>query len=339
MPRLQRNVLLKHKFKYQAIPINLMNIEINLERQQCELMGAFGVTVQIILGLLSFSILLRKIMYQLAQQKQISFNFNSQIAQLEHEEKLAHLVYGHFKISYWLCLYTFDKCDHFQLFNLYSSSLKLVGYSLQLVAILEFPFYSTLIHFFEIKLRYLVNYLQDFILGNSMNFFVVYMIKKFNDKYRIPALQFGQYYSEQTIEDYYPQLLAWLILISINKIILMSNIFMFSKFFHEVGDSLLRNLKNYPKTQLILVVVVIPLILNTISYWTTDSFLRSKDDNEKLSYLPYEKILHQKDQEGEEEKQETKLNSNQDLFNQEYCDELNSTQEIYSEDNLKYQQI
>ncbi|KAL4464400.1 hypothetical protein ABPG73_017879 [Tetrahymena malaccensis] len=231
------------------------------------------------------------------------FNSSSQIAQFEHEEKLAHMVYGHFEISYWF----------------------LVHPQIQSITACNW---------------YLVNYLQDFILGNSMNFFVVYMIKKFNDKYRIPALQFGQYSSEQTIEDYYPQLLAWLILISINKIILMSNIFMFSNFFHEIGESLLRNLKNYPKTQLILVVVVIPLILNTISYWTTDSFLSSKEENKDICYFPFDINSNQLDLEGEDqEEQETKLNSNQDLFNHGSADELNTTQEIYSEDNLQYQKI
>ncbi|EAR90760.3 vaculolar membrane protein (macronuclear) [Tetrahymena thermophila SB210] len=302
MPSLQRNVLLKHQFKYQAIPVNLMNIEINLERQQCELMGAFGVTVQVILGLLSFSILLLK--------------------QLNSSTKRSWRIW---------CMDT--------------SKQAIGSFYIHTINVIISNYLTYTVHPQNQSVTacnwYLVNYLQDFILGNSMNFFVVYMIKKFNDKYKIPALQFGQYNSQQTIEDYYPQLLAWLILISINKIILMSNIFIFSKFFHEVGDSLLRNLKNYPKTQLILVVVVIPLIFNTISYWTTDSFLRSKDENQILSQQPYEKIQGQINQEGddEEEEQETKFNSNQDLFNNGSSDELNSTQEIFSEDNLKFQQI
>ncbi|KAL4435499.1 hypothetical protein ABPG74_020275 [Tetrahymena malaccensis] len=302
MPSLQRNVLLKHKFKYQAIPVNLMNIEINLERQQCELMGAFGVTVQIILGLLSFSILLLK-------QLNSSTKRSWRIWCMDTSKQAIGSVYIHL-INVIISNYLTYTVVHPQIQSITACNW------------------------------YLVNYLQDFILGNSMNFFVVYMIKKFNDKYRIPALQFGQYSSEQTIEDYYPQLLAWLILISINKIILMSNIFMFSNFFHEIGESLLRNLKNYPKTQLILVVVVIPLILNTISYWTTDSFLSSKEENKDICYFPFDINSNQLDLEGEDqEEQETKLNSNQDLFNHGSADELNTTQEIYSEDNLQYQKI
>ena len=43
-----------------------------------------------------------------------------------------------------------------------------------------------------------------------------------------------------------------------------------------IGDAMLIWFKGYPKVELVFVMVIAPVFLNSIMFWVTDSFLKSR---------------------------------------------------------------
>ena len=52
-------------------------------------------------------------------------------------------------------------------------------------------------------------------------------------------------------------------------------VWLFHRELEFLGDILLMPFEDYPKLELVAVVIVIPIIMNAIIFWITDSFIKS----------------------------------------------------------------
>ncbi len=53
----------------------------------------------------------------------------------------------------------------------------------------------------------------------------------------------------------------------------------FATFFENVGFYLLQSIAVYPKLELIVVMVIVPLIMNVIQFWLVDNILKESDES------------------------------------------------------------
>ena len=53
----------------------------------------------------------------------------------------------------------------------------------------------------------------------------------------------------------------------------------FPKIFENLGFYLLQSIAEYPKLELIVLMVVVPFVTNTIQYWMVDNILKESDES------------------------------------------------------------
>jgi len=124
---------------------------------------------------------------------------------------------------------------------------------------------------------YLLNYLMDTIFGVIICYCLLRLQNWISRKYEIPSLISGIYHN---IKTYFIQLALWLVIILISKIIILFCVIMpLEKYFKIVGDFMIRPLINHPKTELIIIMVIVPLIMNICQYLIQDKFLKNDVTN------------------------------------------------------------
>ena len=120
---------------------------------------------------------------------------------------------------------------------------------------------------------YLINILLDTSLGVIINWIFVRLLEIFARKHKIEALVSGCYYSRETtsFEDYNISYYIWAVQASIwcaicflMKVIIYFVMMKWTDRLEDFGKNLLSNIAVYPKLELLVVMVVVPLIMNCI---------------------------------------------------------------------------
>ena len=63
-------------------------------------------------------------------------------------------------------------------------------------------------------------------------------------------------------------------IVSISKLVVLFFILANYESLYDIGDELLTDLRPYPKLTLIMVMIIVPLCVNTIQFWVQDAFLK-----------------------------------------------------------------
>ena len=70
------------------------------------------------------------------------------------------------------------------------------------------------------------------------------------------------------------QLIAWICIFTIMKGIVVGIMWLAHSPLNTVGEAIFAPMEPYPKFELVIVMVIVPLIMNSFQYWVTDSFLK-----------------------------------------------------------------
>lgn len=120
---------------------------------------------------------------------------------------------------------------------------------------------------------YLINILLDTSMGVIINWVFVRLLEIFARKHKIESLVSGCYYSRETtnFEDYNISYYIWAVQASIwcficflMKVIIYFVMLKWTEKLEDLGKYLLSNIAVYPKLELLVVMVVVPLIMNCI---------------------------------------------------------------------------
>ncbi len=120
---------------------------------------------------------------------------------------------------------------------------------------------------------YLINILLDTSLGVIINWVFVRLLDVFARKNNIEILVSGCYYSRDTthFEDYNisyyiwaTQASVWCVICFLMKVIIYFVMLKWTDKLEDFGKYLLSNIAVYPKLELLIVMVVVPLIMNCI---------------------------------------------------------------------------
>lgn len=88
---------------------------------------------------------------------------------------------------------------------------------------------------------------------------------------------------------YLQQLICFLTVILVSKLILGMMMYSVAGFLADVGSFIFSPLRLHPNTELVVVMIVCPCFLNIVQYWLVDNFLSEIGDagksRERYSYL------------------------------------------------------
>lgn len=131
---------------------------------------------------------------------------------------------------------------------------------------------------------YILNYILDTILGMFVCWLFVRLVNRISYRYTKPFLRSGNYRTAsgrmQGIGQYMIQLGVWIGIIFTTKVLIFVLILLpFKYFLQKLGDVIVHPLVDHPKAELIVVMIIVPLIMNSIQYWIQDIFLKDKKSN------------------------------------------------------------
>jgi len=133
---------------------------------------------------------------------------------------------------------------------------------------------------------YFISFVLDTIVGVYLIWIGLRIVQSLAKQYDIKSLQEqGDYGYESPITYYTHQIIVFIIIILLSKIILAIAMWMFSRYLNKLGNFIFQPLGN-PDVELVVVMVFCPCILSMIQYWIQDNILMSKQSNrEDYIYL------------------------------------------------------
>lgn len=140
---------------------------------------------------------------------------------------------------------------------------------------------------------YLINYMLDTVIGVLICYMFIKLLNKISYRYNKPFLRSGNYLSNNRCNGcrYMIQLSLWLSIILLSKIIILLLILVpFKSLLQKFGDILVHPLVNDPKTELVVVMIIVPLVMNSFQYWIQDTFLKDRKDTESVT--DYDSYYH-----------------------------------------------
>eukprot|EP01006_Ploeotia_vitrea_P026153 TRINITY_DN5911_c0_g1_i1.p2 TRINITY_DN5911_c0_g1~~TRINITY_DN5911_c0_g1_i1.p2 ORF type:complete len:297 (-),score=151.60 TRINITY_DN5911_c0_g1_i1:29-919(-) len=121
---------------------------------------------------------------------------------------------------------------------------------------------------------YFVNYLFDNILGIYFNYLFLKLIEGLAAPHT-NRLRSGHYGDAHEVEEHWKaQLAVWLLVITLTKtLILVAMLYPFHVPLYNAGSYLLLPFRDFPRMELLFVMILVPFALNIIQFWVQDSYL------------------------------------------------------------------
>ncbi|KAG9406818.1 hypothetical protein AC1031_003145 [Aphanomyces cochlioides] len=122
---------------------------------------------------------------------------------------------------------------------------------------------------------YFVNFTMDTTFGVAVNYALLKLLVLFAIKYGVSALQVpGDYGHPIQVRVWALQLFTWLVIICTTKVLIGSVIFALEAPLGNLAEWIFSPLANYPKVELVIVMVACPVLMNGLQFWIQDNFLK-----------------------------------------------------------------
>ncbi|CAG9321148.1 unnamed protein product [Blepharisma stoltei] len=132
---------------------------------------------------------------------------------------------------------------------------------------------------------YFLNFTTDTLIGMGICYLFLYALEYILSFSSLLSFKSGDYGSPPRWGWWAYQLLLWLIIAVSMKILLVAIMIILHEFLEGVGDFILSPFVKYPNLELIMVMIIIPVILNSLMFWITDGFLKNTKKHEKLAKI------------------------------------------------------
>ncbi|KAI9916836.1 hypothetical protein PsorP6_017115 [Peronosclerospora sorghi] len=122
---------------------------------------------------------------------------------------------------------------------------------------------------------YFVNFTLDTTFGVVLNYVFLSVVVLLAHRFHWSALKTpGDYGTPVRVTTWGLQVLSWILVIYVSKILIAVLIMAFQKPMGAFARLLFKPLRDYPDIELALVMVVCPCLMNALQFWIQDSFLK-----------------------------------------------------------------
>ena len=135
---------------------------------------------------------------------------------------------------------------------------------------------------------YFLNMLIDVFLGTAICFLLLLGTEQCV-KYS-PKLHFtsGFYGNPPSWKTWLYQISVWLLIVLVMKTTIIGVVMIFRIPLTWAGEAMLSPVLPFPELELLFVMIIVPLVVNSFTFWVTDSFLKCDYED----FLEYEVLLH-----------------------------------------------
>ena len=150
---------------------------------------------------------------------------------------------------------------------------------------------------------YGLSYLIDTTIGLLLAILGIQAVERLANKYQWKPLQHsGVYVGETAWYHWSIQVLSWIFILTITKLIIYLFMWIFSSQLAWIGSTLFAPFSGYKHFELLFVMIFFPGVLNVIYFWIADSYLKATDDQTEA---------YEHDESGLQDKKESLLPSSE----------------------------
>jgi len=124
---------------------------------------------------------------------------------------------------------------------------------------------------------YIVNLISDSTFGVLLQYIYLQLVESWlkGTKY---GFESGDYIRNDCFSwsEYLYQMFVWWLIVITSKVTQLAIILLFYQWFKGFGIFLLKQFKGRPRLKLVFVMIIFPLIFNSLQYWITDNFIQKK---------------------------------------------------------------
>jgi hypothetical protein len=122
---------------------------------------------------------------------------------------------------------------------------------------------------------YFLTYVVDCTIGTFLNLWFIRVCEFLLQRHpKWVFLNFGDYGDQPSIKSWVPQLIVWIFIVVLGKIIILVVLKHFIVPLNIMIGFLFLVFRDKPQLELVMVMIIIPTILNTVIFWVTDTFLK-----------------------------------------------------------------
>ena len=123
---------------------------------------------------------------------------------------------------------------------------------------------------------YCLAFVMDSIFGTIFNILLLSILESLLKRYHQSCffLKFGEYGNPPKLAYFLPQLLLWMCIVIVSKISVLIILAEFYGPLDRVMTYLFESIRSYPELELVFVMIVVPVIFNTMQFWIQDTFLK-----------------------------------------------------------------
>jgi hypothetical protein len=130
---------------------------------------------------------------------------------------------------------------------------------------------------------YAMNFFLDTTLGLVISLIFLGMLERFAERRGWTSLtNTGVYAGPDAVKIWLIQLIAWLIILTLVKVVNVFVLWLFSPLLARMGEFLFRPLQNNIRFELLFVMIMFPGILNVFYFWIADGYLKASDDQRQV---------------------------------------------------------
>ena len=125
---------------------------------------------------------------------------------------------------------------------------------------------------------YFINFVIDTTIGVCGNIWLLGLMKRLADRHGWDSLQTTGFYGDPlSFAAWGKQLAAWLAIVLLVKVVLGSAEYLLRSPLAALGDAIFSPVSSSPNTELLIVMVLCPGLMNLVQYWVQDNFLKSAE--------------------------------------------------------------
>ncbi|CAG9332988.1 unnamed protein product [Blepharisma stoltei] len=135
---------------------------------------------------------------------------------------------------------------------------------------------------------YFLSMLVDAIIGTMICFLLLHGIEEILSSNKTFSFKSGYYGEYPDWGTWAFQAIVWICIVLSMKILIVGVMVVFGKSIEYTGEILLAPLSDYPRLELLCIMIIFPILINGLVFWVTDGFLKM-NEKDLVIHIPINK--------------------------------------------------
>lgn len=130
----------------------------------------------------------------------------------------------------------------------------------------------------------------DTTLGIAASYIIMGLLERLQERFQWSALDSGYYGHPPSWKTWLKQVMVWLTVVFLAKAVVTGFIYLGEEQLAVLGQLLMYPFRDYPKVELLVVMLLFPFVLNVVAFWLFDNLLKKSVNKATAYWITYESL-------------------------------------------------